>query len=62
WGDLQERFGRDPVVNSTQIRYAYTDKFRFTSEKAKRELGYTISPLEPAIADAIAWFRANGKL
>ncbi|MFT3693507.1 MAG: NAD-dependent epimerase/dehydratase family protein [Kofleriaceae bacterium] len=62
WGDLTERFGRDPVVNSTQIRYAYTDKFRFTSDKAKKELGYTIGPLEPAIRDAIAWFRENGKL
>ena len=49
-------------VNSTQIRYAYTDRFRFKSEKAARELGYTTSPLEPAIRDAIAWFRANGQL
>jgi nucleoside-diphosphate-sugar epimerase len=24
------------------------------------DLGYTISPLEPAIADALAWFRAHG--
>lgn len=62
WGDLAEKLGRDPVVNSTQIRYAYTDKFRFTSAKAERELGYTIRPIEPAIADALAWFRANGKL
>lgn len=62
WGDLVERRGGDPVVNSTQIRYAFTDRFRFQSTKAARELGYTISPLEPAIADAIAWFRANGML
>ena len=58
-GDLYERAGRDPLVNSTQIRYAYTDKFRFASTKAARELGYQISPLEPAIVDAIAWFRAH---
>ena len=25
WGDFVERRGRDPLVNSTQIRYAYTD-------------------------------------
>lgn len=62
WGDLTERFGRDPLVNSTQIRYAYTDRFRFRSDKAARELGYTISPLAPALRDAIAWFRANGML
>lgn len=61
-GDLVERTGREPVVNSTQIRYAYTDRFRFRSDKAARELDYRISPLEPAIRDAIAWFRAHGML
>ncbi|CAN5852167.1 SDR family oxidoreductase [soil metagenome] len=62
FGDLMERTGREPIVNSTQIRYAYTDKFRFASDKAAKELGYTISPLEPAIRDAIRWFEENGKL
>jgi dihydroflavonol-4-reductase len=62
WGDLVERSGREPVVNSTQIRYAYTDKFRFHSDKAARELGYRCGPLEPALRDAIAWFRTHGML
>ena len=62
WGDFVEKRGKDPLVNSTQIRYAFTDRFRFKSDKAARELAYTISPLEPAIADAIAWFRANKML
>lgn len=62
WGDFVERRGNEPIVNTTQIRYAFTDRFRFQSEKAARELGYTISPLEPAISDAIAWFQANGML
>lgn len=62
WGDLVEKRGKAPIVNSTQIRYAYTDLFRFTSGKAGRELGYRISPLEPAIRDAIAWFRAEKML
>jgi dihydroflavonol-4-reductase len=62
WGDLVERTGRDPVVNSTQIRYAYTDRFRFRSDRAARELGYQVGPLEPALRDAIAWFRARGML
>lgn len=61
-GDLIERTGREPIVNSTQIRYAYTDQFRFTCAKAQRELGYTYGPLEPAIRDALAWFRANRML
>jgi len=62
WGDLVERLGKEPLVNSTQIRYAYTDRFRFRSEKAATELGYRPGPLEPAIRDAIAWFRAHGML
>jgi dihydroflavonol-4-reductase len=62
WGDRVEHRGKEPVVNSTQIRYAYTDRFRFKSDKAARELGYTVSPLEPALVDAIRWFRANGML
>jgi len=58
-GDVYERTGRDPLLNSTQARYAYTRMFRFASKKAATELGYTIGPLEPAIADSIAWFRAH---
>ena len=62
WGDRVERRGREPIVNSTQIRYAFTDRFRFKSDKATRELGYDPGPLEPALHDAIRWFRANGML
>jgi dihydroflavonol-4-reductase len=61
-GDFMEARGREPIVNSTQIRYAYTDKFRFASRKATDELGYTCGPLEPAIGDALGWFRKNGLL
>jgi dihydroflavonol-4-reductase len=61
-GDLIEARGREPLLNSTQIRYAYTDRFRFASQKAAAELGYTYGALEPAIADAIAWFRAHDML
>jgi dihydroflavonol-4-reductase len=61
-GDLVERVGREPIVNSTQIRYAYTDKFRFASQKAAQHLGYTYGPLETAIEDAITWFRAHAML
>jgi len=62
WGDLVERTGRHPLINSTQIRYAYSDRFRFHSTKATRDLGYTCGPLEPALRDAIDWFRAHGML
>lgn len=62
FGDLSELAGVDPLVNSIQIRYAYTDRFRFKSDKAAKELGYTFGPIEKAIEDAIAWFRASEML
>jgi dihydroflavonol-4-reductase len=62
WGDLVEARGGEPVVNSTQVRYAYTDRFRFASTKAKTELGYTYGPVERAISDALDWFRAKHML
>jgi dihydroflavonol-4-reductase len=62
YGDFQERRGRHAILNTPQARYAYTDKFRFTSHKAERELGYTYGPLEVAVGDALDWFRAHGML
>jgi dihydroflavonol-4-reductase len=62
WGDLVEARGGEPVVNSTQVRYAFTDKFRFASTKAARELGYTFGPIETAITDALDWFRSRHML
>jgi dihydroflavonol-4-reductase len=62
-GDLQHLWtGKEPLVTSTSVRWAYTDRFQFSSAKAERELGYRHGPLERAIADAVAWFRAHGML
>ncbi len=63
WGDLQERFSdREPLLNSASIAWGYTTQYRFTSAKAQAELGYTMSPLDPAIHDALTWFRAHDML
>lgn len=51
--------GREPEVNSTQARWAYTKRFVFSSGKAERALGYRHGAIEPAIEAAIAWFRAR---
>ena len=60
-GDVMERLvDREPMINSVTVGYGYCNTFQFSSEKAKRELGYQISPLEPAIADALSWFRQHG--
>lgn len=62
-GDLQEALtGREPLLNSVSARYAYTTRFRFSSDRARNELGYTSGPIEPAIRDAIAFFRQYGIL
>ncbi len=62
WGDVVERIGREPVVNSTRVRYAFTNRFRFTSAKAQRDLGYRYGDIATAIRDAIAWFRGRGMM
>lgn len=62
-GDLQEwATGREPTLNSVQVRYAVSTAFQFSSARAAAELGWTAGPIEPAIADAITFFRAYGIL
>ncbi len=62
-GDLFEVVtGRETTVNSVSVRYAFTDLYRFRSDKAVRELGYVVAPIEPAIRDAVVWFRARGMI
>ncbi len=61
-GDVAELVlqSREPLVNRCTIAWGYCEGFQFTSEKAKRELGYEASPLEPAVRDCIEWLRARG--
>jgi dihydroflavonol-4-reductase len=62
-GDLLEAVtGRETTVNSLSVRYAFTDLYRYRSDKAVRDLGYVVSPIEPAIDSAITWFRARGMI
>lgn len=53
---------REPTLNRATVRWSFTDEYIFSSEKAARELGYEISPLEPAIRSAIEWFRDHDML
>jgi dihydroflavonol-4-reductase len=51
--------GREPDVNSATT--AVSAQWRgFSSARAETELGYRSRPLEKSVADAWAWFRANG--
>ena len=50
------------MTGTAVTTYAVCEGYRFSSEKAKRELGYTLSPIREAIREAIAWQRARGSL
>src|SRR5262249_27356880 len=62
-GDLSQAItSREPLVNSNAVAWGYQRDFQFSSAKAERELGHSITPIETPIADALAWFRAHGML
>lgn len=42
--------------------YTLTSNSNFSSEKAKRELGYKVRPFKETIRDALEWLAAEGKI
>jgi dihydroflavonol-4-reductase len=53
--------GITPLVTRDHLRMARKKMF-FSSAKATRELGYAPRPACDAVRDAVAWFRAQGRL
>lgn len=53
------RNGPEPQVTMDGLKMA-AKKMYFDSSRARRELGYQSRPAGEAIADAVAWFRAQG--
>jgi dihydroflavonol-4-reductase len=53
--------GREPFVTLDGARMSKKKMF-FSSARAVRELGYVPRPARQGIADAVAWFKANGYL
>ena len=53
--------GGEPFVTVDGLRMARHRMF-FDDAKARRELGYVSRPYREGLADAIAWFRAHGRL
>lgn len=51
--------GREPRLTRDTVRMARRRMF-YSSDKAQRELGLPQTPVATALADAVAWFRANG--
>jgi dihydroflavonol-4-reductase len=53
--------GKEPFLTADALRMSRYRMF-FSSEKAKRELGYTARPYREGLQDALTWFAANGYL
>lgn len=53
--------GKEPFLTADALRMSRYHMF-FSSEKAKRELGYTARPYREGLKDALGWFRDNGYL
>ena len=53
------RLGIEPRVTRDHLRMARKKMF-FSHAKAAAELGFAPRPAREAVADAVAWFRANG--
>jgi dihydroflavonol-4-reductase len=53
--------GKEPFLTRDSLKMA-THHMYFSSAKAERELGYSARPYREALADAVAWFKANGYL
>jgi len=54
-------FGTEPRVTREMLAMA-RKRMYFSHAKAAAELGYAPRPARQAVADAVAWFRANGLL
>ncbi len=60
-GDLQYALTKkEPLLTSNALRWGYCDRFIFSSDKARRELGYAPTPIEDGIALALDWYRQEG--
>jgi dihydroflavonol-4-reductase len=63
WGaELLARVtGKEPFLTADALRMSRYRMF-FSSDKARRELGYTARPYKEGLKDALTWFRDNGYL
>ena len=58
---LARTAGIEPIVTRDILAMARKKMF-FSHAKATRELGYQPRPAREAVVDAVAWFRANGRV
>lgn len=55
------RSGKEPMLSRNFFEYSLVPSY-YSNEKAKRELGAEFRPIETTIADAIGYFREQGRL
>ncbi len=53
--------GKEPFLTADALRMSRYHMF-FSSDKAKRDLGYSARPYRQGLKDALTWFRENGYL
>lgn len=58
---LARTTGIPPLMTRDHLKMARKKMF-YTSAKAEAELGYHARPVRQAVEDAVAWFRATGRL
>jgi hopanoid-associated sugar epimerase len=58
WGQIT---GREPMLTRDALKMARHHMF-FSSDRARAELGYYPRPYSQAVAEALAWFRAQGMI
>ena len=54
-----KRSGQEPLVTEKEARFTAASP-HFSNDKAMRELGFRVRPLDETLERAIAWFRAQG--
>ncbi len=52
---------KEPFITADMLRAAVSNEV-VSHDKARRELGYTIRPLQESLSDAVTWYRERGWL
>ncbi|MDR0489319.1 MAG: NAD-dependent epimerase/dehydratase family protein [Propionibacteriaceae bacterium] len=60
FSEIYYRLRKVPPLYTSYSIYTLESNANFTNEKAVRDLGYTVRPLEETLHDTVDWFRAEG--
>jgi len=60
-GEVKQKItGHQQDMSISRMRWVYNTHFKFSCQKAEKELGYHVSPIEPAIVISLEWFKKEG--